>query len=77
MSLKISYKKTSEKRTTSLQGTNGLSVPIASFFGGLLHCVTQGYFEENPEELLTAEDSQGNTIAHMVAASGNTEVFEV
>ena len=76
MSLKISYKKTSEKRTTSLQGTNGLS-PLRPLLEVLLHCVTQGYFEENPEELLTAEDSQGNTIAHMVAASGNTEVFEV
>ena len=39
--------------------------------------VTQGYFEENPEELLTANDYQGNTIAHLVTASGNTEVFEV
>ena len=39
--------------------------------------VTQGYFEENPEALLTAKDSQGNTIAHLVVASGNTEVFEV
>ena len=27
--------------------------------------------------LLTARDSQGNTIAHLVAASGNTEVFKV
>ena len=26
---------------------------------------------------LLAPDSQGNTIAHLVAASGNTEVFEV
>ena len=38
---------------------------------------SQACFEENPRALLTAEDSQGNTIAHMVAASGNTEVFEV
>ena len=37
----------------------------------------QGYFEENPKALLAAKDSQGNTIAHLVAASGNTEVFEV
>ena len=43
----------------------------------LLYYVIQGYFEEDPEELLTAKDSQGNTIAHLVAASGNTEVFEV
>ena len=27
--------------------------------------------------MLAAKDSQGNTIAHLVAASGNTEVFEV
>ena len=27
--------------------------------------------------LLTAKDSQRNTVAHLVAASGNTEVFEV
>lgn len=27
--------------------------------------------------MLAAEDSQGNTIAHLVATSGNTEVFEV
>ena len=37
----------------------------------------QGCFEENPEALLTVKDSQGNTITHLVAASGNTEVFEV
>ena len=37
----------------------------------------QGWFEENPKALLAAKDSQGNTIAHLVAASGNTEVFEV
>ena len=36
----------------------------------------QGCFEENPKALLTP-DSQGNTIAHLVAASGNNEVFEV
>ena len=43
----------------------------------LLYYVTQGYFEEDPKALLAAKDSQGNTIAHLAAASGNTEVFEV
>ena len=37
----------------------------------------QGFFEKDPKGLLTLKDSQGNTIAHLVAASGNTEVFEV
>ena len=37
----------------------------------------QGFIAENADALLTAEDFQGNTIAHLVAASGNTEVFEV
>ena len=37
---------------------------------------SQGCFEENPKMLL-ATDSQENTIAHLVTASGNTEVFEV
>ena len=37
----------------------------------------QGCFEEDPEALLTVKDSQGNTITHLAAASGNTEVFEV
>ena len=37
----------------------------------------QGFIEENAEALLTAKDSQRNTVAHLVAASGNTEVFEV
>ena len=39
--------------------------------------MTQGCFEEDPEALLTVKDSQGNTITHLVASSGNTEVFEV
>ena len=38
---------------------------------------TQCCFEKNPEALLKAKDSQGNTIAHLVAASGKTEVFQV
>ena len=38
---------------------------------------SQGWFEKAPKTLLTAKDSQGNTIAHMVAASENTEVFKV
>ena len=37
----------------------------------------QGWFEENPKALLTAKDSQGNTLAHLAAVSGNTEVFQV
>ena len=37
----------------------------------------QGCFEENPKSLLTTRDSQGNTVAHLVAASGNAEVFKV
>ena len=41
----------------------------------ILH--SQCCFEKYPEALLNAKDSQGNTIAHLVAASGNTEVFEV
>ena len=39
--------------------------------------LTQGCIEENPKGLLSAEDSQGNRVTHLVAASGNTEVFEV
>ena len=31
----------------------------------------------NSEALLTAKGSQGNTVAHLVADSGNTEVFKV
>ena len=37
----------------------------------------QGFFEKDPKRLLTTKDSRENTIAHLVAASGNTEVFEV
>ena len=39
--------------------------------------MTQGCFEEDPEALLTVKDSKGNTVAHLVTSSGNTEVFEV
>ena len=38
---------------------------------------SQACFEEDPHRLLTDEDSQGNGIAHLAAASGNTNVFEV
>ena len=43
----------------------------------MLFVVDQGCIEENPKGLLSAEDSQGNRVTHLVAASGNTEVFEV
>ena len=50
---------------------------ISVFTRSLFICQhSQACFEENPMALL-APDSQGNTIAHLVAASGNTEVFEV
>ena len=37
----------------------------------------QGCFEEIPHALFSAVDSKGNRIAHLVAASGNTEVIKV
>ena len=51
------------------------SLNLVTYIGILLH--SQCCFEKYPEVLLAARDSQGNTIAHLVAASGNTEVFEV
>ena len=51
------------------------SLNVVTYIGIILH--SQCCFEEYPKALLTAKDSQGNTIAHLVAASGNTEVFEV
>ena len=38
---------------------------------------TQDCFKRNPKDVLTAKDSQGNRLAHLAAASGNTELFEV
>ena len=37
----------------------------------------QGFFVKDPKGLLTTKDSRENTVAHLVAASGNTDVFEV